>query len=313
MTLGRGWPRQHGWLLLAGGLLLAGRGMPAELGEPAPPLLAAQWLKGGPLDLGAGRGNTVYVIGFWAASSPLCRPSITHLAELQATYPQGGLACVGITEEPPAQVQPLIEPLGTNLNYAVAVDDHHQTAKAYLGGFGVIGLPHAFVVDKTGAVVWHGHPMLGLDDIVAQVVAGKLDRGAARKSARAGTLAQQYLRLVRTGDAGPAAAQLGSDVVRDGTNNTPLLNEFAWAILTDTHITNRDLPLALRAAQAARDVTGGREPAILDTYARALFDSGRIPEAIAAQEGAVKACNDPRVRAQLEATLRHYRERLPAK
>lgn len=87
------------------------------------------------------------------------------------------------------------------------------------------------------------------------------------------------------------------------------LNEFAWAILTADTVRQRDLPLATRLARKAMELSGSKDGNILDTYARALFDSGRIAEAIEFQTQAVAVQPGD---AGLAATLERYRAAAPA-
>ena len=46
--------------------LLAAASFGAQLGDPAPALDIKEWIKGGPVDLAAGKGKTVHVVEFWA-------------------------------------------------------------------------------------------------------------------------------------------------------------------------------------------------------------------------------------------------------
>jgi hypothetical protein len=87
-----------------------------------------------------------------------------------------------------------------------------------------------------------------------------------------------------------------------------LLNRLAWDILTHPDVKYRDLTLALRAAKKANDVTNGENAAILDTYARALFDNGKVTEAIKLQRQAVAAAKDETMRGELQATLEKYEQ-----
>ena len=67
-----------------------------------------------------------------------------------------------------------------------------------------------------------------------------------------------------------------------------MLNEIAWTLLTDENIKQRDLTLATKLAKAAYDVSEGKEASIVDTYARALFDTGKVTEAIEHQKKAIE-------------------------
>jgi hypothetical protein len=182
-----------------------------------------------------------------------------------------------------------------------------------MDAFRVSTIPHAFVVDKTGGIVWNGHPMAGLDKVVEQVIEGRFDPKRAARSAGAAQLAQRYLTGASTGQTGPELEKLGRQVVEDAVDNPALLNQFAWAILTNKRVTTRDLPLALAAAERAYESAEGKDPGITDTYARALFDNGKIDEAIRMQRKAIDLCKDDRLKEDLREGLRRYEAAQKAK
>ena len=88
--------------------------------------------------------------------------------------------------------------------------------------------------------------------------------------------------------------------------NPQLLNQVAWTILDDARIKQRNVELALQLAKTAVDASGGTDWAILDTYARALFDKGRVADAITQQQKAVDNCPSTDDKSDLEATLKKY-------
>jgi len=45
------------------------------------------------------------------------------------------------------------------MDYHVACDNAKSANTEYLKRFGVQGIPHAFIISKTGKIMWHGHPM----------------------------------------------------------------------------------------------------------------------------------------------------------
>jgi len=145
----------------------------AELGMKAPPLTIAEWVKGKPVDLKAGEGKNVYVVEFWATWCQPCRTSIPHLSDLQKKFKDKGVVFVGISSGPTPKVKPFVEKRGYKMAYTVAVDEARNTAAAYMAAFNVETIPHAFVVDKAGKIVWHGHPMDKLDTAVENAIAGK--------------------------------------------------------------------------------------------------------------------------------------------
>ena len=119
-------------------------------------------------------------------------------------------------------------------------------------------------------------------------------------------LFQKYTATVgENGDkekAADLAKQLGALKITDA--NT--LNEFAWTILTDDSIKTRDLPLATKLAKAGVDASEGKVAAILDTYAHALFDSGKVADALEYQKKAVAASDDDSEKSELGDTLKKY-------
>jgi thiol-disulfide isomerase/thioredoxin len=296
-------------LILAATLATAHRLPAADLGQPAPTLDIATWVKGKPVDLAAGKGKTIYVVEFWATWCPPCRATVPHLSDLQKQYASKDVVIVGISDETADKVKPFVEKMGDKMAYTVALDPARKSHKEYMEAFGVRGIPHAFVVDKTGTIAWHGHPMAGLDLALQEIVAGTYDIAAARRAQEAAKQSETYLEKARSGADAASLKTLGEAVLKDGAADPGLLNELSWAILTDRGIKSRDLDLATRAARAAYERTAGKDPSITDTYARALFDTGRKADAIRLQKEAIAVCKDATMRQQLEATLKGYEAR----
>jgi thiol-disulfide isomerase/thioredoxin len=160
-------------IITLGAVLAFAGAYAAELGMPAPALSVAEWVKGKAVNLNEGKGKTIYVVEFWATWCPPCRASIPHLTELQKKFKDKGVTVIGVSDETVSTVKPFVNKMGNKMEYTVAVDKGQKTSAAYMGAFGVDGIPHAFVVDKTGAIAWHGHPMGGLDKAIEDVLAGK--------------------------------------------------------------------------------------------------------------------------------------------
>jgi thiol-disulfide isomerase/thioredoxin len=295
-----------GWIALVMGLVAATDARSAELGMQAPPIQIAEWVKGGPVAVDGGKGTNLYVVEFWATWCPPCRASIPHLSDLQERFKDKGVVVVGISDEEPGKVKPFVKEMGNKMSYVVAIDKTNASSEAYMKAFGQNGIPHAFVVDRAGRVAWHGHPMDGLDQALEQMVAGKYDIESARRSALARDRMIEYFEMSSEDTLSPQAAKLGAEVV-DGLSNDPqALNNLAWVILTHDRIKHRDLPLALRAAKSAYDTTSGKDAAVADTYARALFDSGKKDEAIRVQKKAIEACTNDEMRQELERNLKTF-------
>jgi tetratricopeptide (TPR) repeat protein len=102
------------------------------------------------------------------------------------------------------------------------------------------------------------------------------------------------------------AAALAKQIDDLNIKDPVVLSELAWDILTAENIKQRDLPLATRLAKAAVDASDSKESDILDTYARALFDSGKTAEAVEIETKALANCKDDSIKDELQTTLKKY-------
>jgi hypothetical protein len=141
------------------------------------------------------------------------------------------------------------------------------------------------------------------DEIKAQV---QKYSSASQGTQKAEALFEKYLQAVGTDGDKEKAAALGKQIAALNIKDPKMLNEMAWKILTDEDVKQRDLPLATKLAKAGVDATEGKEAAVLDTYAHALFDSGKIADALEYQKKAVAACEDDNMKSELEDTLKKY-------
>jgi tetratricopeptide (TPR) repeat protein len=87
------------------------------------------------------------------------------------------------------------------------------------------------------------------------------------------------------------------------------LNMIAWSIATDLPSDDRDLKLALQAANKAAELSGN-DPSILDTLARVHFEMGDAAKALDIQrralEGAEKSGAPARQLDEMRAALKNY-------
>lgn len=117
------------------------------VGQPLPALTGLDYFKNRP-DL---KGKPA-IVEFWATWCPPCRKSIPHLNEIYKKYESKGLQVLGITDEPNQTIRAFVKTIP--IDYPVATSRPDFSDK-----FGISGIPHAFLVDKTGKIVWQGHPM----------------------------------------------------------------------------------------------------------------------------------------------------------
>ena len=189
-----------------------------ESPKKAAPLEGLSFIKGDPVTFEDGN---VYIVEFWGTWCGSCRQSIPHLAEIQKRYRDHGLTVIGISNESDLQkVQNFVTEQGDKMNYAVAWDPESISEDSYMKAYNQNGVPIAFIVDRAGNVVWHGHPMGDLDIVLEQVMKEEFDPEAYAK-AQAEKPASVPIRriqvkkksIVTTDMFEPAKAKLGDKAV----------------------------------------------------------------------------------------------------
>ncbi|MDI6774170.1 MAG: redoxin domain-containing protein [Verrucomicrobiota bacterium] len=165
-------------LLLA--TVLCGTGYALDVGDKAPTLKVAKWLVGRGADPTAPASNQVCVVEIWATWCPPCRISIPHLNQVHAKLKDKGVVIMSISGEPAETVETFLKTMP--MNYYVGIDDNQATCKAY--NFSDGGVPRAFVVGKDAKIAWRGHPLDGLDRVLAKMTAGTFDAKAAVQAAQ---------------------------------------------------------------------------------------------------------------------------------
>lgn len=312
------------------------------IGDPAPPIAISRWMTGEPVT-GLESGQ-VHVVEFWATWCGPCLSSMPHLSQLQTQYGENvrfiGVTREGeeVVERFLAKEQSPGKTWKDVITYRLAIDQGSATNEAYMRAANQSGIPTAFIVGKDGVVEWIGHPMT-MDEPLARVVTGEWDReeavAEARKQERMQAIGMQLNSLVRSQqwdaalslmqevetEMGPSprisqtrlailqragrteeAAALLPKIVEQMWDDAMALNEISWGIAIGSG--ERDLKLALKAAERASELRNHEDAAILDTLARVHYELGDLDKAI---EWQTKAAERNSGEASITETLEKYR------
>ena len=304
--------RSRSWLALAAAAALFAAGVPAraaEVGEKAPELAVGEWVQGTPAKIADGAGKTTWLVVLWGTFETDCLTAMPALNTLYSKHKDAGLEIVGLSAEPADQVRTY---LATHkVDYRMAVDPLGKVTSAYAGE--VRSLPMAWLIDKTGTVVWRGAPG-GAGPVVERVLGGKYDmkkagdlaqhqramfvalqRGnwdevvaAAEKvleiePADSTALALANFALSQRGDAAAFKAFMQRHIERS-KDDAKALGRIALQLSNESDLAWRDVNGALTAAKRAVEISKGEDADALEAYGRVLFTIGLAEPAIEQQK-----------------------------
>lgn len=318
-----------------------------NIGDPAPELSVTEWVKGEPINLAKGKGRHAYLIEFWATWCPPCIEMIPHITELQHKYRDQGLVIVGVSGpgrgETLTKVKRFVRRRSESMDYVIGWDKEGVTHARYMGSVGAFGIPYAFLIDKSGRLVWHGHPGDPvMDEIIDQVMNGRYDIESAIRQDKLTPMFERLDHAARVGDWDSFKTVVGHILSLDPSNEYALsamiyghvmmsddaqgmrefveqhievhgqdveaMNALARSLLAIQEIELRQPDLALRAATVGYEACKGGDCTMVDTYARAVFEIGLVDRAIEIQSTAVAVAPDEPTREAMERALEYYKK-----
>ena len=272
-----------------------------EVGDKAPAIGVGEWVANTPVTLESAKGK-VLVVEFWATWCGPCKRTIPHLNKLHAKHQDKDVVFVGISNESVEKVKPFLKTM--EMTYHVGVAASKEAYAAWMEG--VRGIPHAFVVDQKGTVAWKGHPMAGMDGVIASLVAGTFD---PKKAATLAKLREQ-LQKARSFEQAYAALDAMIEAVPDDpeaygrkrgllnrqgkhdeahallltmakacAKNPDVLAEVAAELATTPDLKRRDLAKALELASKAVELSEGKGADVLAVQARVHYELGHLAKA----------------------------------
>lgn len=132
-------------------------------GSQATEVAATSWVNTDGFSMEAARGGVV-VLFFWASTCEPCVEAIPAISDLAAEYADREVTFVGLTNEDGSEVDLELFITERGLSFPVGIGSMSYQ------DYGVTVIPHAFVVNPAGVVVWRGHPLGELEEVLATVV-----------------------------------------------------------------------------------------------------------------------------------------------
>jgi thiol-disulfide isomerase/thioredoxin len=121
------------------------------IGTMAPAIQIDEWITPQPPSQSDLNGR-VYVLEFWATWCPPCVQSIPHMIELADKYKDKAVPFIALSTDSSSEpVKKMVKSKG--INYYVGMDNGLSEK------YSVSGIPSAFIIGRSGQVVWQGHPM----------------------------------------------------------------------------------------------------------------------------------------------------------
>jgi thiol-disulfide isomerase/thioredoxin len=160
-------------------------------GDPAPSIAELVSVSGEKLE--RFEPGTIYVIDFWATWCGPCIKAMPHMSELAKKYKDKSVKVHGISiwetemRADKALVDRVRDFVQTSETIAYPISyggDNGDLARRWMNGAGRSTIPTVFVIDKEGKIAWIGHPMMGLDDALAKIVAGTFDPAKEQEAAK---------------------------------------------------------------------------------------------------------------------------------
>ncbi len=258
------------------------------VGSPAPAMKVARWVKGTPVK--SFEKGKIYVVEFWATWCGPCKQSIPHLTELAKKYAGKATftgvsvyeknAPVGEFQNYGDKVDAFVKEWGDKMAYNVAWDgeeakgDETTMARTWMEAAGQNGIPASFIVDRTGTIVWIGHPMAGLDEALGQVIDGTFDvKAEAEKQAKIREAQERqmaaynaYAKPFQAGDYRGAVAGIDKLIASESKY------EMQLGVTRYIALSNYDVPAANAYARKLADETYKGDAMMLNDLAWSMVD-----------------------------------------
>ena len=128
-----------------------------EIGDKAPPLNIAKWIKGTPVSLDSKNdaGKKACVIFFWATWNNVSQNLMNFISRESYIFKKDGVDFVGISKESPKRVTDFLKKY-PDINFSIGIDNQAESYAAYMQG--TKGVPMFFIIGPDKKLIWKGSP-----------------------------------------------------------------------------------------------------------------------------------------------------------
>lgn len=172
-----------------------------KVGDPAPLLAPYEWIKG-PAVKSWEKGR-IYMVEFGSTWCTPCAAAIPHMTSIAEKY-RDNVTVISLfvmernsakEGEPPSYVESVkryVTKREKEIGYPVAVDSpDEQLQNTWLRPTGLIGIPHIFLVDGRGIIIWIGSNPVAAENVLISVL-------QAKQTLPMGEMAESFRRIQRT-------------------------------------------------------------------------------------------------------------------
>jgi len=121
-----------------------------EVGTLAPEISAKEWLNNPNVPTLASMRGKVVLVEFWATWCGPCVQGIPHLNDVQNKYADKGFTLLSFTEQSRRGIEEFAKLY--KMTYAVGLESQDTFDR-----YGVTTIPQAFLLDKSGKIIWEGN------------------------------------------------------------------------------------------------------------------------------------------------------------
>lgn len=240
-----------------------------QVGNTAPRLDVAKWLKNGPASIIMTSAQNAAIkpcraIEFWGTWNPNLRNDILTLNYLQQRYHKNGLQIIAISREPAQQIANTLKRF--TIHYVVGADRGSHTTLQYMGDDQIF--PKIFLLNQKREIIWKGEIadfaailkkyFQGNLDIEQQIAIGKM-HDQLRLALRSfnSTTAEKIIKKILTIDPDDGFSVRAAMFIYEKSRRPKIACEFIDKRITavPTNITYRLIKLQLLQQYFAENIT----------------------------------------------------------